>query len=55
MWWHVNHHHANWLPMFVVLIVMSVIAGAYAARGTVLALAHLLRRKPTAAARHSAQ
>lgn len=54
VWWHVSHHHANWLPMFVVLIVMSVIAGAYAARGTVRALVHLLRRKPTAAARHSA-
>ncbi|MFV0494448.1 hypothetical protein [Mycobacterium sp.] len=55
VWWHVSHHHANWLPMFVALIVMSMIAGAYAARSTVRALAQLLRRTPTAAARHSAQ
>lgn len=54
VWWHVSHHRANWLPMFVVLIVMSVIAGGYAARGTVRALAQLLRRTPAAAARHSA-
>jgi ABC-type antimicrobial peptide transport system permease subunit len=55
VWWHVSHHRTNWLPMFVVLIVMSVIAGAYALRGALRAVSQLLRRKPTTAkARHGA-
>lgn len=48
VWWHVSHHRTNWLPMFVVLIVMSVIAGAYAARGALRTVKHLLHRRPTA-------
>lgn len=55
VWWHVSHHRTNWLPMFIVLIVMSVIAGAYAARGALRAVKHLARRTPaTTTARHGA-
>lgn len=54
VWWHVSHHRTNWLPMFIVLIVMSVIAGAYAARGALRAVKHLARRPPTTTARHGA-
>jgi hypothetical protein len=43
VWWHVNHHRSNWLPMFVILIVLSVITGIYALLGTARAITHLLR------------
>jgi ABC-type antimicrobial peptide transport system permease subunit len=33
VWWNVDHDRTNWLVMFVVLIVLSIIAGIYAARG----------------------
>ena len=33
IWWNVSHSRSNWLIMFVVLIVLSILAGLYAARG----------------------
>ncbi len=33
VWWNVNHDRHNWLVMFVLLIVLSVVAAVYAARG----------------------
>jgi hypothetical protein len=33
IWWNVSHSRPNWLLMFVVLIVLSILAGLYAARG----------------------
>ena len=33
IWWNVSHSRSNWLLMFVVLIVLSILAGLYAARG----------------------
>lgn len=33
IWWNVEHSRANWLLMFIVLIVLSILAGVYAARG----------------------
>lgn len=38
VWWNVPHSRANWLLMFVVMIVASVAAGLYAARGIVRAI-----------------
>ena len=46
IWWDVDHSRSNWLPMFVLLIVLSVVAAIYALRGMVrsaLALTHLRR------------
>lgn len=43
VWWHVNHERGNWLPMFVVLIVVSATTALYALRGTLRSLA--LRRR----------
>ena len=40
VWWHIDHHRTNWLVMFIALILVSVIAGAYALRG-------LAARSPT--------
>jgi len=33
IWWNVNHSRSNWLVMFIVMIVVSVVAGFYASRG----------------------
>ena len=33
IWWNVSHSRSNWLLMFVVLIVLSILAALYAGRG----------------------
>jgi hypothetical protein len=33
VWWSVDHHRGSWLPMFVVLIVISVWTAGYAFSG----------------------
>jgi hypothetical protein len=33
VWWSVDHHRSSWLPMFVVLILISVWAAGYAFSG----------------------
>ena len=33
VWWSVDHHKGSWLPMFVVLILISVWAAGYAFSG----------------------
>ncbi|BBZ34229.1 hypothetical protein [Mycolicibacterium confluentis] len=33
VWWNVSHERTNWLVMFIVLILLSVVAAVYAARG----------------------
>ena len=33
IWWDVDHSRANWLPMFILLIVLSVVAAVYTLRG----------------------
>ncbi len=45
IWWDVNHSRANWLPTFVVLILLSVVTAAYALRGMVRAGISLLHRR----------
>lgn len=44
VWWNVKHDRANWLPTFIVLIVLSVVAAGYAIRGTTRSVALLMRR-----------
>jgi hypothetical protein len=39
VWWNVSHARSNWLVMFIVLIVLSVIAAVYATRGIFRAIA----------------
>jgi len=39
VWWNVSHSRSNWLVMFIVLIVLSIVAAVYAARGIFRALA----------------
>jgi hypothetical protein len=44
IWWNVNHHRTNWLAMFIVMIVASMMAAAYAFRGARRSLLQLLDR-----------
>ena len=48
IWWNVSHSRSNWLLLFIVMIVLSLLAGIYAARGMLGALRHALhdRRNP---------
>jgi cation diffusion facilitator CzcD-associated flavoprotein CzcO len=43
VWWNINHSRTNWLPMFIVLIVLSILTAVYAARGLTRAGAGLMR------------
>ena len=45
VWWNVSHSRANWLLMFIVMIIVSVAAGIYAGRGLLRAIGRLLSRK----------
>jgi hypothetical protein len=49
VWWNVSHSRTNWLVMFIALIVLSILAAIYAARGVLRALASYLqsRRRAT--------
>jgi hypothetical protein len=38
VWWNVSHSRTNWLIMFIVMIVASIVAAVYAGRGIVRAL-----------------
>ena len=49
IWWNVSHSRSNWLLLFIVMIVLSVLAGIYAARGMFRALSHLLHYRREAA------
>jgi hypothetical protein len=37
IWWNVSHSRGNWLPMFILLILLSVVAAVYALRGVLRA------------------
>lgn len=45
VWWNVPHSRANWLLMFIVMIIVSVAAGLYALRGIARAFVSLTRRR----------
>ncbi|MDF2825152.1 MAG: hypothetical protein K0R68_2560 [Mycobacterium sp.] len=51
IWWNVSHTRSNWLVMFIVMIVLSCVAAAYAARGILRAFATYMqsRRGPKSA------
>jgi hypothetical protein len=45
VWWNVKHDRTNWLPTFIVLIVLSVVAAGYAILGAIRSTGSLLQRK----------
>jgi hypothetical protein len=50
IWWNVSHSRTNWLPTFVLMILLSIAAAIYAGRGVVRALQTYFhdRRHPSA-------
>ncbi len=47
VWWEVDHQRSNWLVMFILLIVLSVVAAVYALRGVLRAATSFVRRQHT--------
>lgn len=45
IWWDVSHSRSNWLPTFVLLIVLLLVTAAYALRGAVHAGLTVLHRR----------
>ena len=45
IWWDVDHSRSNWLPMFILLILLSVVTAAYALRGALRAASSFARRR----------
>lgn len=45
VWWNVPHSRANWLLMFIVMIIASAAAGLYAARGILRSIGAFSRRR----------
>jgi hypothetical protein len=45
VWWDVSHSRSNWLPMFVLLILLSIVSGVYAFRGVLRSVGSLLHRR----------
>ncbi len=52
IWWDVNHSRSNWLPMFILLILLSVVAAAYAFRGALRSASSLMRKRHGADRQH---
>jgi hypothetical protein len=45
IWWDVKHSRSNWLVMFVLLIVLSVVTALYALRGILRSASSLVHRR----------
>lgn len=48
IWWEIDHSRGNWLPMFVLLIILTVVTAAYAFRGILRAVRSFTHRQPHA-------
>ena len=44
IWWNISHSRSNWLLLFIVMIVLSIVAGIYAGRGLIRAMVRFARR-----------
>ena len=44
IWWNVSHARANWLIMFIAMVILSVATGIYAGRGLLRAIRAYLNR-----------
>lgn len=47
VWWGVDHSRGNWMPMFIVLILLCVVAAAYAFRGVLRAASAFVHKRHT--------
>ncbi|MGA8544768.1 MAG: hypothetical protein WB785_05890 [Mycobacterium sp.] len=44
VWWNIKHSRTDWLPVFIALILLSILAAAYALRGVLRAAATFVSR-----------
>lgn len=44
VWWNVPHTRSNWLITFIVLVILSVVIGLYAARGVIQVIRNAFQR-----------
>ena len=44
IWWNVPHTRTNWLPTFIVLILLAMVTAAYATRGLIRSLRNAMHR-----------
>jgi hypothetical protein len=44
IWWNVPHSRTNWLPTFIVLILLATATAGYAARGVIRSLGNTMHR-----------
>ena len=44
VWWNVPHSRTNWMLTFVVLVILSVVIGVYAARGIIAVFRRMFSR-----------
>ncbi|BBY20646.1 hypothetical protein [Mycobacterium stomatepiae] len=47
VWWGVDHSRGNWMPMFILLILLCVVAAAYAFRGVLRAASAFVHKRHT--------
>lgn len=45
IWWDTSHSRSNWLPMFVLLILLAVVTTAYAFRGVLRAASSFVHQR----------
>jgi ABC-type antimicrobial peptide transport system permease subunit len=45
IWWNVSHTRSNWLLLFIVMIVLCLVAGIYAARGILRGVATYMQSR----------
>nr|WP_172831255.1 hypothetical protein [Mycobacterium asiaticum] len=45
VWWDVSHSRSNWLPTFILLILLTVVTAVYALRGVARASVTMIRRR----------
>jgi ABC-type antimicrobial peptide transport system permease subunit len=45
VWWNVSHSRSNWLVTFILMVVLCVVAGIYAARGVLRAVATFMQSR----------
>jgi hypothetical protein len=45
IWWDTSHSRSNWLPTFILLILLSVVTAAYALRGALRAASSFVRKR----------
>jgi hypothetical protein len=45
IWWDVDHSRSNWMVMFILMILLSVLTAVYAFRGALSAASAFVRRR----------